>query len=105
VAEEDRLQPDFEDLWPNSRGRIDEALAGLKRGVEALEAGSLTEDVRAEAERRAHKLVGTLGTYGLLRSAALARQLEDAFRAAPGDARDAPVRDWLDALQAGVRAA
>jgi HPt (histidine-containing phosphotransfer) domain-containing protein len=105
VTDADRLHPDFADLWPGSRGRIDEALAGVTRGVEALESASLTEGVRAEAERHAHKLVGTLGTYGLLRCAALARQLEDSFSAGPPPPDAAQVRDWLDALHAGVRAA
>jgi HPt (histidine-containing phosphotransfer) domain-containing protein len=103
VAEEDRLHPEFADLWPTSQGRIGEALAGITRGVEALEAGALDEDVRAEAEARAHKLVGTLGTYGLLRCAALARRLEDSFGAGPAPDDAAQLRDWLDALRAAVR--
>jgi HPt (histidine-containing phosphotransfer) domain-containing protein len=102
VAEEDRLHPEFEDLWPASRGRVDAALAAVTRGVEALEAGALDEDVRADAERSAHKLVGTLGTYGLLRCAELARRLEDGFEGGASDARS--LRELLDALAERVRA-
>jgi HPt (histidine-containing phosphotransfer) domain-containing protein len=105
VADEDRLHPDFEDLWPGSRARIDEALAAIARGVEALEAGALPEDLRAEAEARAHKLVGTLGAYGLMRSALLARELEDAFRAGPAAADGARLREHLDAVVAAVQSA
>jgi HPt (histidine-containing phosphotransfer) domain-containing protein len=105
VSEEDRLHPEFADLWPGSRGRIDESLAALERAVAAVEAGALDEDVRAEAEARAHKLVGTLGTYGLLRSAELARELEYEFFEAPASDEAAALRTRLDALAAGVRAA
>jgi HPt (histidine-containing phosphotransfer) domain-containing protein len=102
MADEERLHPEFADLWAGSLVRIDAALAALTAGVEAVEAGALDEDTRAAARAGAHKLVGTLGTYGLLRSAALARKLEHAFDGAP--AEPAALRERLDALVARVRA-
>ena len=105
MTEEDRLHPEFADLWDGSRERIDAALDALERGVAALAAGEFDEPLRQRAEAGAHKLVGTLGTYGLRRSAGLAREIERAFEGAPA-AADAPaLRERLDALTAGVRAA
>ena len=104
MADQDALHPEFADLWGGSQGRIGEGLAAIERAVGQLEAGALEEDARAEAEARAHKLVGTLGTYGLLRCATLARELEEAFMGAPREA--APLRAALDELAgrvAGVR--
>jgi HPt (histidine-containing phosphotransfer) domain-containing protein len=102
MPETDALHPEFADLWPGSLVRIDAALDRIAAGVEAVEAGALDEPVRAEARAGAHKLVGTLGTYGLARCAALARELELEFEGSPGDA--APLRERLDALTERVRA-
>jgi len=42
----------------------------------ALLEGGLSEPMRAEAEREAHKLAGAAGTFGLHRASDLARELE-----------------------------
>lgn len=104
MADEDRIHPEFADLWPGSQGRIAGALAALERAIGALDDGALDEPLRAEAEAKAHKLVGTLGTYGLVRSAEVARSIEYGFADGPA-ASDAPVlRERLEVLVAGVRA-
>jgi hypothetical protein len=100
---EDRLHPEFADLWPASQGRIEAALEVVARGVSALEAGELDESTRAEARAGAHKLVGTIGSYGLLRSAELARELEHVFDDPP--AASTSLRPLLDELTERVRAA
>jgi HPt (histidine-containing phosphotransfer) domain-containing protein len=61
----------FADLWPDSLPRIEAGLAKIKA---ALEGGS-----RDDARFAAHKLVGTLGTYGLCDSAELARAIKEGF--------------------------
>jgi len=69
-------------LWkkflPDIEGRVDllEAAAG------ALAAGSLSDELREKAHAAAHKLAGTLGTFGLHRGTELARQCEN-FLAGP----------------------
>jgi chemotaxis protein histidine kinase CheA len=103
VAEQDRLHADFADLWPASQERIEAALEALERGVAALEAGELDEELRADARNGAHKLVGTLGTYGLLGAAELARALERVFDDPP--VASTGVRPTLTDLVERVRAA
>jgi HPt (histidine-containing phosphotransfer) domain-containing protein len=107
VTEADRLHPEFADLWPGSLPRLEASLAAVARAVEALEGGGLDGALRAEAERGAHKLVGTLGTYGLLASAATARELENAFADGGGPvAADLPaLRERCAALERGMRGA
>jgi hypothetical protein len=100
VAEPDAIHPEFADLWPDSRGRIDARLADLERGVSALEAGSLAEEDRATARAAAHKLIGTLGTYGLMATASSLRALESAF----GDPAGADAADLRARLDDAVRA-
>ncbi|MBA3746499.1 MAG: response regulator [Solirubrobacterales bacterium] len=55
----------------------------LEQAVAAVAAGSLHEQLRASAQRDAHKLAGSLGTFGLPRGSDLARELEQRF-ALPG---------------------
>ena len=64
----DQIHEMFADMWPGSLPRIEAGLAAISRG---LEGGS-----RDEARLAAHKLVGTLGTYGLRDSAELAREIQ-----------------------------
>jgi chemotaxis protein histidine kinase CheA len=104
VAERDALHPEFADLWPGSRGRVDERLSDLERGTRALEAGTLGEEDRAAARAAAHKLVGTLGTYGLMATAERLRDIEDAFDD-PARADAAEVRAGLDAVAHAVDSA
>ena len=49
----------------------------LERAVVALLEGELPVDLRAEAEREAHKLAGGVGTYGFRDAAAAARRAEE----------------------------
>jgi putative two-component system response regulator len=84
----------------NGLGRIfrahkddfDQRVATLETAVEAISAGTLDHALRARAERDAHKLAGSLGTFGLRRGGELARELET--RLGPGrppvDAIDGP---------------
>jgi hypothetical protein len=103
VNESDALHPEFADLWPDSRGRIDARLADLERGVGALESGSLGEEDRAAARAAAHKLIGTLGTYGLMATATSLRVLESAFDD-PAGADPADLRARLDSAVRAVDA-
>src|SRR3954454_14376663 len=98
MADAEAIHPDFADLWPTSRGRIDAAVADVERGVSGLDAGRLTDGDREVARTAAHKLVGTLGTYGLTETAATVREIELAF-ADDGAAGDpSQLRDRLDAV-------
>lgn len=54
----------------------------VETGVAAIAAGNLGHVLRARAERDAHKLAGSLGTFGLHRGSELASELERSL--APG---------------------
>jgi HPt (histidine-containing phosphotransfer) domain-containing protein len=101
----DRLHPEFADLWPGSLPRIEAALAGLTSAVGNLAAGPIDAPARAEAQRHAHKLVGTLGTYGLVGAAATARELELAFADGAGPEAAPDLGERVESLAAAVRAA
>lgn len=69
---------------------FDQRVATVEGAVEAISTGTLDHALRASAERDAHKLAGSLGTFGLQRGTELARELETRF---------APGRAPLDAVE------
>jgi HPt (histidine-containing phosphotransfer) domain-containing protein len=71
-------------LWTKFLPEIEQRLVVLEGSARAFAAGSLSDEQREEAHAAAHKLAGSLGTFGLQRGTELARQVELAFS---GDAK------------------
>ncbi len=62
----------WQKFLPDIRERVDTVTAA----AQAAAAGDLDDEQRAAAQVAAHKLAGTLGTFGLTRGTVLARELE-----------------------------
>lgn len=94
----DGMQAIFEDNIDDFRL----AIASLQTAVAATVAGNLDERLRATAQHDAHKLAGSLGTFGLARGSELAHELELRFarsqQAVQGD--DEHLRQVVGALRA-----
>lgn len=71
---------------------FDQRVATVEGAVDAVAGGTLDHALRASAEREAHKLAGSLGTFGLQRGTELARELETMFASGrpPVDAIEGP---------------
>jgi len=52
----------------------------FERAIASLEIGTLDNKLRQEAQDKAHKLVGSLGTLGLPKGSEVARQIEHLFK-------------------------
>jgi HPt (histidine-containing phosphotransfer) domain-containing protein len=63
-------------LWAQFLPQIEERVATLEIAAAAADEGSLTPDLREQAHAAAHKLAGTLGTFGLQDGTELAREAE-----------------------------
>ena len=63
-------------IWEKFRGATLERVTTLEDAVIALLAGELDAGLRREAERDAHKLAGSVGTFGFARGSELAREVE-----------------------------
>jgi DNA-binding response OmpR family regulator/HPt (histidine-containing phosphotransfer) domain-containing protein len=72
------------ETWKTTQPNCLEHVAELVAAIADLDAGQLTPDRQAEARQRAHKLVGTLGLFGVPRAVRLARQLEHWLGSSPG---------------------
>ena len=62
-------------LWERSRPVVLERVAALQETATALAAGPVAEDVH-DARAEAHKLAGSLGTFGVAQGSELARGIE-----------------------------
>lgn len=88
-------------LWPRFRPTIMERLGVLVQATAALEEQRLSDSLRLKAEQEAHKLAGSLGTFGYTQGTALARAIETRFRSdAPLTAADvADLREKVTSLR------
>ena len=68
-------------IWAESAGELQERLDAIDAAGAALLAGSLDDERRARAVTGAHKLRGSLGTFGLPGGSDLAGELEMMLRA------------------------
>lgn len=75
----------LEEVWKKSEATYRERSERLKRAAEALARGGLEGEARREAERDAHILAGSLGTFGLHAATLMARDLEEIFHQPGGD--------------------
>jgi DNA-binding response OmpR family regulator/HPt (histidine-containing phosphotransfer) domain-containing protein len=64
------------ETWLASKLKNLEQLVVFSQVVAALQSDTLTAQLQAQAKQTAHKLAGTLGTFGLTQGMQLARQLE-----------------------------
>ena len=64
------------EIWEKFRGATLERVATLENVVISLLDGELDATLRREGEREAHKLAGSVGTFGFARGSELAREVE-----------------------------
>ncbi len=69
------------DLLKDFQVRISDRLAVLNQAVQALKEGQLSEQIRLAAEQEAHKLAGSLGSFGFAVGSQLAQETEDLLQA------------------------
>lgn len=77
-AEESRAA--IAEVWEKFKHRIGHRVTVLEQAVIALKTGILDDELRNSATENAHKLVGSLGTFGLAKGSELARKIEDIFQ-------------------------
>jgi diguanylate cyclase (GGDEF)-like protein len=83
-------------IWQKHRAGVLERVGLIERAVSALTEGELDEQLRVEARRAAHSLIGSVGTFGFIRASEAARELELAL-AEPAPAH-APAMSTLIAV-------
>ena len=89
-------------VWTRQQGRIHARIALIERAVTALAEDRLDAALRADAERAAHMLAGSLGMFGFSGAADAAHELE-AELAHPTPNRTAALPALLLRLRSGVQ--
>jgi HPt (histidine-containing phosphotransfer) domain-containing protein len=90
-------------LWQRSRPVVLERIGSLERTAMALAAGSVEPGALEAARTEAHKLAGSLGTFGVAHGSELARGVEQELEAGGPD--PPRLRNLVSQLRAVVEAA
>ena len=72
----DKLGKQIDDLWQKHLPLMRSRIETIQRAVDAIRNNRLTQDGRTDAARDAHKLAGSLGTFGLRSGSDAATELE-----------------------------
>jgi diguanylate cyclase (GGDEF)-like protein len=75
-ATQQKIEEAVSELWKRFKEPSKKRVAEIERAVAALQSGRLTEELRNSAISEAHKLAGSLGTYGFPLGSELARNIE-----------------------------
>lgn len=79
-------------VWEQSRGLMAGRVTTIEDAVIGLLAGRSDLEARRDAERQAHKLAGSMGTFGRHRGSDLAREIEGLLQGSEPLAPDATLR-------------
>ncbi|HEX5928124.1 MAG TPA: Hpt domain-containing protein [Solirubrobacterales bacterium] len=97
------MYPAFAEVWARNLPSISERVGTIERAAMAAEDGELDGELAARAHSAAHKLSGSLGSFGLAHGSKLARELERRFEAGQGNVDVAGLADLAAALRAEIQ--
>lgn len=72
--------PEMWQVWQECQASYFERLAVLEQSLQAIHLGRLTPTLKQQAEREAHTLVGSLGSFGLSEASRVARQIQQMLK-------------------------
>ena len=76
MAAPDELNQRLQALWQKFYPEMVSRLETIAKAITALNKGALPETVRLQAAHAAHKLAGSLGTFGLQDGSTAAQEIE-----------------------------
>jgi len=91
-------------LWEEARPRALARVDAIEDAVAALMAGALGEEACDAARREAHKLAGSLGTFGIPDGSTIARELERRLEGSPQQADAPALAEHVIALRRAIEA-
>jgi diguanylate cyclase (GGDEF)-like protein len=81
---EEKLRVALAGMWEQFRGSLSDQVSVLEDAAVAALSGDLAPEPRDRARSEAHKLAGSLGTFGLARGSDIAREVESWFASGVG---------------------
>lgn len=79
-AIQETISLDMMAMWERFKSKYSDRVTVIEEAVDHNKKGFLSEQLRQQAIREAHTLVGSLGSFGLLEASRLARELEEEFQ-------------------------
>jgi HPt (histidine-containing phosphotransfer) domain-containing protein len=89
-------------VWERQHDRVSERIGVVEQALRALGEDRLDDELRADAERSAHMLAGSVGMFGFIDASDAARELESDLAQATPD-RTTALLALLGRLREGVR--
>ncbi|MBD1919952.1 winged helix-turn-helix domain-containing protein [Microcoleus sp. FACHB-831] len=74
-----QIQAAMVSVWQRFKDKIVARVIVIEQAIAAVRLGELSEGLRSEAESEAHKLAGSLGTFGFPCGSLLAKEIEEIF--------------------------
>jgi diguanylate cyclase (GGDEF)-like protein len=74
------LAPEFREVWQECRQSYCDRLLRIHQAALAMQHGTLSTQQHHEAEREAHTLIGSLGSFGLEAASQIARQIQQLLK-------------------------
>jgi HPt (histidine-containing phosphotransfer) domain-containing protein len=74
---EDEAKAALAALWVQYRPTIMARVVAVEQAVMAAQGGALSDELREKAHGEAHKLAGSMGTFGFAEASELAHEAED----------------------------
>jgi len=74
------LSLDLWEIWQECRQSYVDRLTIIEQAITALKTGTLTKEFQHQAEREAHTLIGSLGSFGLSEASQISRQIQQIFK-------------------------
>ena len=71
---------DLWEIWQECRQSYEDRLTIIEQVITALKIGDLTVELQQQAEREAHTLVGSLGSFGLTEASQISRQIQQILK-------------------------
>lgn len=68
-------------IWEQSQPQYSAHVMVIERAIAALMTGTLTAELEEQAQQKAHLLIGSLASFGLVEASRLSREIELIFRA------------------------
>jgi diguanylate cyclase (GGDEF)-like protein len=67
-------------IWGKFQESLESQMALFEQAIAQISTGTLDDELRSKAEAQAHRLIGSLGSFGLPQGSQVARQIEQLLR-------------------------
>lgn len=89
-------------LWQSYLPTMRSRLAAIQVAIESLEAGHLDGETRQKAGYEAHKLAGSLGTFGLASSSRMSSEIEHILSEPATESEAAELKKLFECIKRDV---